>query len=66
MGNSRDLKEREDCSDYHDDDGRDRHTLMERMATSLGASIRWFIDQHSVHSHDVRSSETFHITEHLS
>jgi ribosome-binding factor A len=39
--------------------------LMKRMARSLTPCIRWFIDQHSVHSANVGSNKAFDMVQNL-
>jgi hypothetical protein len=43
----------------------DVNYLMERMARSLSSCIRWFIDQHGMHSANIGSSKAFNMVQNL-
>ncbi len=39
--------------------------MMERMARSLTSCIRWFIDQHGMHSTNIGSGKAFNMVQNL-
>lgn len=40
-------------------------TLVEGVSAGLGSRVRWLVDQHRVHGHDIGSREALHVMQDL-